>query len=271
MHDISVLSDNNTVAFRRKGFADGIAFSERPVLPGEVFLLEIAANEAGWSGYLKLGLTQIDPSERFPLPAFSKPHLVSAHPDKMWIFQVQNSMDSDEMQQYRLRSFSNTDSNSSGCQEAHSSSDSDSASDSCNCSEYSPEELDSFEELTLVPSNSSGQILPTDVGSRVGVVYKVNRETGLADMHFILNGKDMGVKESAIPYSNAPLFAVVDVYGTTKKLRIVSETSSLQSACRQVIVDRLSGDADVSLLPLPKKLKKFVRQKITGSKSFYSF
>ena len=275
----AVLSDNNTIAFRKKGFADGITFSERPIHPGEVFLLEIQGNEAGWSGYMKLGLTQMDPSKRFPLPAFSKPHLVDSGPARSWIFPVHSNMDSSERSSQQRpprrsrsqrRRTSAVGSSSSSSQEPSSSSDTDGACSSpseYNYSEYSPEEVEeTFEELTLTRQRewSGGHVLPTDVGSQVGVVYRINRETGLADMHFILNGVDRGIKAAAIPYKDAPLFAVVDVYGTTKKLRIVSESTSLQSACRQVILDRVSS-SDVSLLPLPNKLKKFLRQKIASS------
>lgn len=268
------------MAFRKKGFSDGITFSERAIQAGEVFMLEIESNEAGWSGYMKLGLTQMDPSARLPLPAFSKPHLVDSVPCRSWIFPVHSNMDSSERparrsSSRRRRSVAGS-SSSTGSQEPSSSSDTEGTSSSpseYNCSEYSPEELDqSFEELSLTVrtssssrNSSSGYVLPTDVGSQVGVMYRVNPETGLADMHFILNGMDRGIKAASIPYKDSPLFAVVDVYGTTKKLRIVSESSSLQSACRDVILNRLS--CDVSQLPLPKKLKKFLRQKMAGGEA----
>lgn len=239
-------------------------------------MLEIESNEAGWSGYMKLGLTQMDPSARYPLPAFSKPHLVDAVPCRSWIFPVHSNMDYSDRPARRIssrRRRSVTGSSSSGSQEPSSSSDTEGACSSpseYNCSEYSPEEVeDSFQELSLTTTRStswnSGYVLPTDVGSQVGVVYRVNQETGLADMHFILNGMDRGIKAASIPYKDSPLFAVVDVYGTTKKLRIVSESRSLQSACRDVILNRLSGD--VSQLPLPKKLKKFLRQKMASCES----
>lgn len=67
--------------------------------------------------------------------------------------------------------------------------------------------------------SSGGNILPTDVGSRIGITYVVNGST--AEMHFIYNGEDQGVSGAKIPYNNEPLWVVVDVYGTTKKVRIV--------------------------------------------------
>lgn len=42
-----------------------------------------------------------------------------------------------------------------------------------------------------------------------------------AEMHYIINGVDMGTCAKHIPYKNTPLHVVVDVYGTTKKVRII--------------------------------------------------
>lgn len=40
-------------------------------------------------------------------------------------------------------------------------------------------------------------------------------------MHFIINGIDHGPCVSDIPYKETPLHAVVDVYGTTKQVKII--------------------------------------------------
>ena len=42
-----------------------------------------------------------------------------------------------------------------------------------------------------------------------------------AEMHFIINGEDQGVFARDIPHKEGPLYAIVDVYGTTKQVRIV--------------------------------------------------
>lgn len=62
--------------------------------------------------------------------------------------------------------------------------------------------------------------LPTDTGSRVGVMY-VPTDDYEADMHFIINGVDQGACVKHIPYMEGPLHVVVDVYGATTKVRIV--------------------------------------------------
>jgi len=271
------LSENNAVAYRKKSFADSITFSERPLLPGEVFMVEIEANETGWSGYMRLGLTQMDPSGHFELPAYSLPHLEEAAPGKSWIFPVQSSLEFDgdsdrrtSSRRYVGRSSSHDLSDS----EASSSSASSSGS-STSDSEFSPEEIETLRRLTFEDDDysysstnrahftcRSASVLPTDVGSKVGVMYKINGN--YADMHFILNGIDRGIKARRIAYKEAPLFAVVDVYGITKKLRVVAETNNLQSACVDAILKSMSVK-DVSKLPLPKKLKNFLHERLSRS------
>jgi hypothetical protein len=58
------LLEGGAVARRESSFANALTFSERPLLPGELFLLEIEQNERGWSGFLRLGLTQLDPDSK---------------------------------------------------------------------------------------------------------------------------------------------------------------------------------------------------------------
>lgn len=63
-------------------------------------------------------------------------------------------------------------------------------------------------------------VLPTETGSRVGVMYIPTSEHE-ADMHFIINGEDQGPCVKRIPFMEAPLHVVVDVYGATTKVKIV--------------------------------------------------
>lgn len=49
------LLDGYTTAHRKTSFAHGLAFSEKPLQLGELFLIEIKKNERGWSGFMRLG------------------------------------------------------------------------------------------------------------------------------------------------------------------------------------------------------------------------
>lgn len=54
----------------------------------ELFLIEIGKNERGWSGHLRIGLTQIDPNDQFKIPLYALPDLANISPKKSWIFAV---------------------------------------------------------------------------------------------------------------------------------------------------------------------------------------
>lgn len=105
----------------------------------------------------------------------------------------------------------------------------------------------------------SQNILPTETGSRIGVMYVPQTGSDKAEMHLIINGEDQGVCGKDIPYKAGPLRAVVDVYGTTKQVRIVQlyGVSTLQSACRDAILQYTKRTA-VDSLPLPRVLKDYL-------------
>lgn len=86
-----ILSEDNTVAYRYRSFANALTFSERPLLPGEIFLIEIEQNELGWSGNMRLGLTQLDPYTIFhtgTIPQYALPDLANIGKDRWYFIQI---------------------------------------------------------------------------------------------------------------------------------------------------------------------------------------
>lgn len=255
------LDDDNTVAKRVASFAHGISFSAKPLMPGEIFLVEIEHNEGGWSGHLRIGLTMHEPEELNDLPQYALPDL--ANLGKSWIMAV-------------------TKSNSRGLvDQQHQQTAETAASTSQEPRKTKPVLGDgqviccggrgSFRRSLLQPrirnlSNSNyfhdytKDLLPTDVCSRIGVMYQASSEN-TAEMHFIINGQEQGPNALNIPYRNGSLHAVVDVYGTTKQVRIVQlyPDMSLQHVCRDVILKHTRHKNNIDDLPLPEKLKVYLK------------
>lgn len=254
--NIRLLHDN-MVAYRETSFAHALTFSEKPLRPGEIFLVEIEKNERGWSGHMRIGLTQFNPGDHFELPQYALPDLHNM--GKSWIFAVTKSHN-----KVMLNEEGDTDNGDEPYQSVIGETD----------IVQTPQGSFSRSLLLplgkLFPSNKSGNnsyhvpkknVLPTDVGSRIGIMYKVNGDT--AEMRFIINGEDQGPCARYIPYQGGNLHAVVDVYGTTKQVRIIQlyGVSTLQNACRDRIL-QLTSEDDLNKLPLPKKLKQFLRYEL---------
>jgi len=257
------LSDDGQVAYRRSSFAHAIGFSAKPLSPREIFLIEIEKNERGWSGHLRIGLTQHDPQEHFALPQYALPDL--ANMGKSWIFAVTKSHN---------RVYDN-DPDNNGQPYQSILGEGEYVYTARGAFKRSllkprqrlpmPTQFDDMEDAASGASSDSSlsnsqdnEILPTDVGSRIGIVYVVKGQW--AEMHFIINGEDQGPCARGIPYQDGPLYVVVDVYGTTKQVRIVQlyGVGTLQQSCRDCILQNLKKD-QTDRLPLPTKLKEYLR------------
>ena len=235
------LKHDNQVARRSASFANAITFSDRPLRPGELFLIEVEEQEPGWSGHLRCGLTQHHPaslkvnrhgdgiselSSRLTEYRFDRPRVNSAltipqysMPDltnmgKSWIFAItkyHNKVPEDRQTLTEIEALIK----------------SDFIKDSGNvlkigCSEIPKHCLvQDFIALDMEASLISGkqQYFATSVGSRVGVTYNIMGDK--AYMHFIINGEDQGASLMEDAKSDSPFYGIVDVYGTSKQIRIV--------------------------------------------------
>lgn len=220
---------------------------EKPLQPGEIFLVEIEKTERGWSGHMRLGLTLIDPaSVNNSLPQCAMPNLVKL--GNTWIFAITQSHSIWE-------SFEGI--TGTGYGEGIPVREKKLITDGVNV--QTSRGVIPFNALRPNTISSSQHILPMDAGSRIGIMYVPQAGSDKAEMHYIINGEDQGVCGKDIPYKAGPLRAVVDVYGTTKQVRIVQlyGVSTLQSACRDAILQYTERNA-VNSLPLPRVLKDYL-------------
>ncbi|KFP17514.1 Neuralized-like 2, partial [Egretta garzetta] len=202
------LDASRTRATRVESFANGLCFSQEPLAPGQIFLVEIEEKELGWCGHLRVGLTAHDPQSLETVPEYSLPDLVNM--GDTWVFAITRS----------------------------------------------------HNRVTVDGEEApAANVLPaTARRSRIGVLYAPQPD-GTADMHIVINGEDMGPSARHLPTAR-PLYAVVDVFASTKSVRVIPVEygfPSLQTLCRLVIQKHIIHRLAIDGLDLPPPLKSFCK------------
>ncbi|XP_048870824.1 neuralized-like protein 2 [Brienomyrus brachyistius] len=258
------LDSSGTRATRVESFANGVCFSKNPLAPGEIFLVEIEDKELGWCGHLRIGLTAHDPRSLQVVPEYSLPDLVDL--GNSWIFAITRNHNKvvDEAEN-GVEAGVNVRPEEGG--EPDSKPKTFFTHSHLRIQDvYLPRDqlvgrslpgrfshiLDELYKTNMLP--------PTARRSRIGVVYVPRRE-GVADMHIVINGEDMGACAKAIS-TRQPLYAVVDVFAATKSVRIVQVEygfSSLQTLCRKTIQKHIVHRMALDWLELPALLKHYCK------------
>ncbi|XP_030373048.1 neuralized-like protein 2 [Scaptodrosophila lebanonensis] len=235
-----VLLENSSVALRHKSFADALLFSEQPLTPGDIFLVEIEQIESEWSGHMRMGLTLLVPdtmSGNEDLPRFSLPEM--SNYGNTWIFPL-SKYAQDHPSIYQALPYRNLLGESTHVR--------------------TPRGL--LPKKLLYPTvNNEGSNMPLGaIGCRIGMIYAPTENNPLnAELHFIINGVDKGPAAKNIPLQAAPLYIVIDLYGATKKIRIIQldGLQSLQGICRNVIHENFTAD-EVMDWSIPITIKRYL-------------
>ncbi|XP_063077344.1 neuralized-like protein 2 [Engraulis encrasicolus] len=280
------LDPTGTRATRVESFANGVCFSRHPLGPGEIFLVEIEEKELGWCGHLRVGLTAHNPSSLQTVPEYSIPDLVDL--GNSWVFAITRSHNK-VIEEQQPAAPAPADDLAGGHRLGRGEAEQApppaapqppaadpphnrpkmffSSPHLCIDKDvYIPMDkligrsrpgryshiLDDLYKMNALP--------PTARRSRIGVLY-VPKAPGLADMHIIINGEDMGASAKGISMEQ-PLYAVVDVFAATKVVRIVQVEygfASLQTLCRKAIQKNIVHRMALDWLELPERLKNFCK------------
>lgn len=226
------LNSSGTQATRVESFANGVCFSKHPLKPGEIFLIEIEEKEIGWCGHLRMGLTARDPRSLEVVPEYSIPDLTEM--GDSWVFAItRNHNKVVEEPEVPEAGGELPEGQRLGRGEAE---DRDGG--------YNVKPKTFFTDTHLYIDNvriprdklvgrsrpgryshllddlyKTNTLPPTARRSRIGVLY-VPKGKDMAEMHIVINGEDMGASAKGIP-TGQPLYAVVDIFASTKCVRIV--------------------------------------------------
>ncbi|KAM3859818.1 neuralized-like protein 2 [Diretmus argenteus] len=279
IHGANVRLDySGTQATRVESFANGVCFSKHPLNPGEIFLVEIEDKELGWCGHLRVGLTARDPAAMDVVPEYSLPDLMDL--GDSWIFAI--TRNHNKVIEEPGGAGAGGEEPAGGRrlgrgEEEHGAGVGRDGGNNKPKTFFTDSHL--HIENIRIPRDKlvgrsrpgryshilddlykSNALPPTARRSRIGVMY-VSKGHGLADMHIVINGEDMGASAKGIP-ATQPLYAVVDVFAATKCVRIVQVEYgffSLQTLCRKTIQKHIVHRMAIDWLELPEILKHYCK------------
>ncbi|KAM3920786.1 neuralized-like protein 2 [Leptodactylus fuscus] len=243
------LDPSGTQATRVESFANGICFSRDPLAPGQLFLVEIEEKELGWCGHLRVGLMARDPRSLKKVPEYSLPDLLNY--GESWIFAITREHNRVAPDEGQNASSLAEDLSDPYLKVGKIKIPRDKLMARSKPGRFS-HFLDQLYKTHILP--------PTARRSRIGVLYEP-QEDGTRHMHIIINGEDMGASARGIP-ANQPLYAVIDVFASTKSVRVIQIEygfPSLQTLCRLVIQKHVIHRLAIDWLDLPELLKNFCK------------
>ncbi|XP_043565943.1 neuralized-like protein 2 [Chiloscyllium plagiosum] len=243
------LNASQTEATRTDSFGNGVCFSKEPLDPDKIFLIEIAEKELGWCGNVRIGLTAHNPKNLESVPEYSLPDLVNL--GSSWVFAItrnHNKVSTDDQESNPApQPLCSTE---AYLQIGKCRIPKDKLVGRSRPGRYS-HLLDELYKTNILPATARG--------SRVGVLYTTHANMG--EMHIVINGEDMGPCAREIPI-NQPLYAVVDVFASTKTVRIIQVDygfPSLQTLCRQLVQKCIMHRLAIDWLDLPDPLKNYCK------------
>ena len=196
------------IARRKRSFASAIAFSSRPLEPGETFLFEIIEQDNGWAGHIRCGVTLRNPKD-IDLPQYLLPDF--AKMGNSWVFALKPSEELPFGDEFNENNDRGQPENDDGNIKPHV------TISKCDniCSKLT---------MRTLRTSSKKSIIPTEVGSRIGIVV-----TAKGELYFLINGIQFGPCAKDLPIHSGEVFAVVDLYGVTKQIKILRAEGKLYS------------------------------------------
>lgn len=190
-----VFHNDKTIAERINSYNGGIVFSSRTLQPGEIFAIEILDVTRGWSGHLRIGITQygVIDSETCSVPQQALPDMVTIAPS--WIHGVTDHGHINKtVNGVWSNNFSVTLDTIRTCKGVY-----------------------LKDALRKCTGDGKPDIC---VGGKLGIFY-IPLNDQFANLYLIINSVVLGPTATEIPYSNQPPRVIVDLYGNTRKIKII--------------------------------------------------